>query len=271
MWWAVLAGISLALVVVSGTEVARSVQQASARLLNPVQSVFSDIGAAVADVAETVGQIDRLRTENDALRSTLLAAQQRVAELQEAARENARLRALLSLKQVLGWDLLPARVTSSGTSALSWEVGVGAGRDDGVRVGMPVVGAAEGGGALAGTVIEAAPDRAVVQLIVDPRSRVVARDQQSDALGLVQGQPGGQLVMTQVSLTDEVAVGDTIVTAGLELEGIAASSYPRGLLIGTVSALEVDSNGLTQTVFVRPSLDPRAVEWLMVVISSAVD
>ena len=271
LWWAVLAVICLALVALSGTEPARSVQQASAQLLSPVQGFVTGVGSAISDVVETIAEIDRLRTENDDLRSALAGAEQRTAELQEAARENARLRELLGLREVLGWELLPARVTSAGTSALSWEVGIGAGRDDGVRVGMPVVAAAQGGGGLAGIVVQASQDRAVVRLLVDPRSRVVARDQQTDALGLVQGQPGGQLIMTQVTLSDDVAVGDTIVTAGLELDGIAASPYPRGLLVGTVSALETDPNGLTQTAFVRPAVDPRAVEWLMVVISATLD
>ena len=127
------------------------------------------------------------------------------------------------------------------------------------------------GGALAGIVVEARSDRAIVLLTVDPRTRVVARDQETDALGVVQGQPGGQLVMSQVAVTDAVAVGDTIVTAGLELEGVAASPYPPGLLIGTVSALETDANGLTRTVFVRPAQDPRAAEWLLVVRSATLD
>ena len=121
----------------SGTEPARSLQQASARLLSPVQGFLTGVGSAIADVVETIAEIDRLRTENDDLQSALAGAQQRTAELQEAARENARLRDLLGLQEVLGWELLPARVISAGTSALSWEVGISAGREDGVRVGMP--------------------------------------------------------------------------------------------------------------------------------------
>jgi len=271
LWWGVLLILSLALVAVSGTEPARSAQRASARLLSPVQGVLTGIGSGVSSLVETITEIDRLRTENDELRSALLGAEQRIAELREAARENARLRDLLDLQQVLGWELLPGRVTTAGTSVLSWEVGIDIGRGEGVRVGMSVVGAAEGGGALAGVVVEASEDSAVVRLLVDPRARVVTRDQETDALGLVQGQPGGQLVMTQVTLTDEVAIGDTIVTAGLELEGVAASPYPRGLLVGTVTAIEADENGLTQTAFVRPALDPRTVEWLMVVLSATID
>jgi rod shape-determining protein MreC len=268
LWWTALVGVSLALIAVSGTEPVRSIQRASSRLLSPVHGLLTEIGSATADLMETITEIDRLRTENDELRSALTGAEQRIAELQEAARENSRLRALLGLPPLLGWELLPARVTSAGTSVLSWEVGIDAGRDDGVRVGMAVVGDAQGGGGLAGVVVEASPDSAVVRLVVDPRARVVARDQQTEALGLVQGQPGGQLIMTQVTLTDEVAVGDTIVTAGLELEGASASPYPRGLLVGTVTALEADANGLTQTAFIRPVIDPRTVEWLMVVLST---
>ncbi len=269
--WGALVALSLVLVLVSNSEAARSIQQTSAQLLAPVHAVINGIGSAVAGVAETIAEIGRLRTENDQLRTQLAAAEQRQAELQEAARENAHLRALLGVQQVLGWDLLPVRVTAAGTSALTWEVTINAGATAGVRQGMAVVGAAAGGGALAGQVVSIGDEQSIVRLTVDPRSRVVARDQQTDALGVVAGQPGGQLVMDDVAVTDAVAVGDTIVTAGLILDGVAASAYPRGLLVGTVTALEVDPNGLTQRVFVRPALEPRAVEWLMVVRSEALD
>ena len=272
LWWGVLVVISIGLVIVSGTGPARAVQEAAARLVAPVQEAVTGFVDGVGDLVATVGEIGGLRAENDVLRSELAGAEQRIAELQEAARENVRLRALLGLQAVLGWDLVPARVVAAGTGALTWEVGVDVGRLDGVRVGMPVVAAAgTGAGGLAGLVVEVSPERAIVLLTVDPRSRVIARDQQTEALGVVQGQPGGQLVMTQVPVTDEVAVGDTVVTAGLELEGVAASPYPRGLLIGTVSAVEADENGLTQTVFVRPAIDPASVEWLMVIRSAAAD
>jgi rod shape-determining protein MreC len=270
IWWAVLLAVSAGLVVLSGTGPARAVQDAAARLVAPVQSAVAGLGETVGDFVEAIGEIGGLRAENETLRTSLAAAEQRIAELEEAARDNARLRRLLGLRATLGWDLVPARVVGAGTGGLTWEVAIDAGRREGVAVGMPVVGsAAGGGGALAGLVVEASPDRARVLLTVDPRSRVVARDQQTEALGVIQGQPGGQLVMSQVAVTDPIEVGDTIVTAGLELEGVPASPYPRGLLIGTVSALETDANGLTQTAFVRPALDPRSVEWLMVVRSAA--
>ena len=63
---------------------------------------------------------------------------------------------------------------------------------------MPVVGNADGAGALAGTVISVTNDTARVRFIVDTRSVVIAVDQESRALGEIRGQPGGQLVMVNV-------------------------------------------------------------------------
>ena len=70
--------------------------------------------------------------------------------------------------------------------------------------------------------------------------------------------------MVQVDVTDDLAEGDQVVTAGLELaEGAARSPYPKGLLIGHVQAVQQDSNP-TQTGFVRRSTS-RSLERLLVV------
>ncbi|HEY7846938.1 MAG TPA: rod shape-determining protein MreC [Candidatus Limnocylindria bacterium] len=266
LWFAAFTIISLLLLLASQTDPALTLQRISARALDPVRQTIGGIGSGIAGVFGTIGEIDRLRTENDDLRRRLAAAEQRIAELQEAAVENAELRELLGLTESLEMDLLPVRIISRDPSNFTWEIGIDAGTDQGVAVGMPVVGSADGAGALAGSIVSVGGDTATVRLIVDTRSSVVALDQRTRALGLVQGQLGGQLVMVQVDVTDELAEGDQIVTAGLELADDAARSpYPKGLLIGHVQAVQEDSNALTQTGFVRPALDFRGLERLMVV------
>jgi rod shape-determining protein MreC len=268
LWFAAFTIISLLLLLASQTEAALTLQRVSARALDPVRQAVGGIGAGIAGVFGTIGEIDRLRTENDDLRRSLAGAQQRIAELQEAAAENAELRGLLGLTKSLDMDLLPVRVISRDPSNFTWDIGVDAGTDDGLAVGMPVVGSAQGAGALAGTVVSVGADTATVRLIVDTRSSVVALDQRSRALGLVQGQLGGQLVMVQVDITDSLQVGDAVVSAGLELSGGAARSpYPKGLLIGAVQAVQHDSNALTQTGFVRPAMDFDNIDHLLVVRS----
>jgi len=271
LWFAAGTVVSLLLLLASRTPQALTVQEATAHALDPVRSALSSVGAGISGFFTAIGEIDQLRSENDRLRRELAGAEARLAELREAAAENAELRGLLGLTTSLQMDLLPVRILGRDPSNFTWEVGIDAGTDDGVRVGMPVVAAADGAGALAGSVVAAASDSATVRLVVDTRASVVAIDQQSRALGLVQGQLGGQLVMVQLRATDQVAVGDTIVSAGLTLSdaggaGIGRSPYPRGLLIGTIQALELDADGLTQTAFVRPAVAFSTVERLLVVL-----
>jgi rod shape-determining protein MreC len=248
-----------------------TVQDMSARALDPLRGAIAGVGSGVSGFFTAVGEIDRLRSENDRLQRELASAQSRLAELKEAAAENAELRGLLGLTKSLQMDLLPVRILGRDPSNFTWEVGIDAGTNDGVRVGMPVVADANGAGALAGSVVAAGVDSATVRLLVDARASVVALDQRTRALGLVQGQLGGQLVMVQVQATDKLVVGDTIVTAGLTLSdasagAIARSPYPKGLLIGQIQAIETDADRLTQTAFVRPALDLAGIERLLVVL-----
>jgi rod shape-determining protein MreC len=270
LWFAGFSVASLLMLLASRTEPALFVQEATARALDPVRSAIAAVGQAITGMVGAVGEIDRLRSENDRLRSDLAGAQQRIAELGEAANENAELRQLLGLTTSLHMDLLPVRVISRDPSNFTWELGIDAGANDGLRVGMPVVGSANGAGGLAGTVATASSDTATVRLVVDTRSSVVALDQQSRALGLVSGQLGGQLVMVQVPVTEHLVVGDSVVTAGITFAvpggGVARSSYPKGLLLGRIQAIEQDSNALTQTAFVSPAIDFGSLDRLLVVL-----
>jgi rod shape-determining protein MreC len=265
LWFAGFTIVSLLMLLASSTEPARTLQQVTARALDPVRQTLSGIGEGVAGVFGAVGEIDRLRSENAELRVAVAGAEQRIAELTEAARENEELRQLLGITQSLEMDLFPVRIISRDPSNFAWEVGIDAGSDDGIAEGMPVVANADGAGALAGTVVAVTPDTARVRFVVDTRSVVIALDQATRALGEVRGQAGGQLVMTNIPITEQVEVGATIVSAGLTYEA-AASRYPGGLLIGTVQAVEDDPNALTQTAFVRPAFDAASAERLLVVI-----
>jgi rod shape-determining protein MreC len=265
LWFAAFTIASLLMLLASSTEPAQTLQHVTTRALDPVRSAISGVGEGVAGLFGAIGEIDRLRSENDRLRRELSGAEQRIAQLTEASRENDELRQLLGITEALEMELLPVRIISRDPSNLTWEAGVDAGTDHGIEVGMPVVGNADGAGALAGTVVAVTDDTARVRFVVDTRSVVIAVDQASRALGEVRGQPGGQLIMVNVPVTEALAVGDTVVSAGLTF-GEEASRYPGGLLIGRIEAVEPDPNALTQTAFVRPALDVRSVERLLVVL-----
>jgi rod shape-determining protein MreC len=276
LWFAASTVLSLLLLLASRTAPALTLQEVTARALDPLRGAIAGVGSGIEGVFTAIGEIDRLRSENDRLRSELASAEARLAELREAAAENAELRGLLGLTKTLQMDLLPVRILGRDPSNFTWEVGIDAGTNDGLRVGIPLVAAASGHGALAGSVVAVGSDSATVRLMVDARSSVVALDQQTRALGLVQGQLGGQLVMVEVRATDGLAVGDTVVSAGLTLTdaggaAVGRSPYPKGLLIGTIQATELDPEALTRTAFVRPAVDVAGLERLLVVLHFAQD
>jgi len=265
LWFAGFTIASLLMLLASSTEPATTLQRVTTRALDPVRGAIAGVGSGVAGVFGAIGEIERLRSENAELRVALAGADQRIAELAEAARENESLRQLLGISRALEMTTLPVRIISRDPSNFAWEVGIDAGAGDGIREGMPVVANAGGAGALAGTVVAVTDDTARVRFVVDTRSTVIGVIQSSRALGEVRGQAGGQLVMSNLPITDAVVVGDTVVSAGLTV-GDLASRYPGGLLIGTVQAVEEDPNALTQTAFVRPAFDVASAERLLVVL-----
>src|SRR5687767_10907053 len=225
LWLAGFTIASLLMLLASSTGPAMTLQRVTTRALDPVRQAISGVGSGVAGLFGAIGEIDRLRGENSELRAGLAGAEQRIAELTEAARENEELRELLGITEALEMELFPVRIIGRDPSNFAWEVRVDAGAADGIREGMPVVANADGAGALAGTVISVTDDTARVRFIVDTRSVVIAVDQETRALGEVRGQAGGQLVMSDIPVTEEVAVGATIVSAGLTY-GSEASRYP---------------------------------------------
>lgn len=263
LWFAGFTIASLLMLLASSTDPAITLQRVTTRALDPVRAAIAGVGEGVAGLFGAIGEIDRLRSENADLRVALAGAEQRIAELAEAAGENEELRELLGITRALEMTTLPVRIISRDPSNFAWDVGIDAGREDGVRAGMPVVANANGTGALAGTVVSVTDDTARVRFIVDTRSVVIGLVQSSRALGEVRGQAGGQLTMVNIPVTDAVATGDTVVSAGITI-GEAASAYPGGLLIGTIQAVEDDANALTRTAFVRPAFDVDAERLLVV-------
>ncbi len=267
VWFAAFTLVSLVMLLLSSTEPARTVQRAAGAVLEPARGAFGAVAETVADAFGAIGEIGSLRDENEALRTRLAAADQRVAELTDAAAENAELRGLLGLTRTLEMELLAVRVTAREPGNFLAECVVDAGSEEGVAAGMAVLADAGGAGALVGTVIEVTDRTARVRFVVDTRSVVIAVDQETRALGEVRGRAGGQLVFTNVPVTERIGPDDSVVSAGITV-GDDSSLYPPGLLLGRVQAVEPDPNALTQTAYLVPAVDPADLERLLIVLDS---
>jgi cell shape-determining protein MreC len=121
------------------------------------------------------------------------------------------------------------------------------------------------GGALAGRVTELGASVARVTLINDPASTVIGQIVSSRATGEVVGDLGGTLVMGKIDATQQVDLGDEVVTAGISLNEAVRSPYPQGLVIGRIIDVVRDPNAVVQTAFVEPAVDLGSLEFLLVI------
>jgi rod shape-determining protein MreC len=197
-----------------------------------------------------------VRVENESLKRQLAAAQVEVQE-QRALADRARgLERLLDLRERTTLDTVAAEIIGSGATPDFRTLTIDKGTGAGVRADMAVV--APGG--IVGRIVVPTSRAAKVQLLIDRNAAAGALVERSRAQGIVVGAGDGRLHMDYVSELADVAVGDTIVTSGID--GI----FPKGFVIGRVEAIERSGTAYDQ-ILIRPAVDSSTLEEVLVVLT----
>ena len=259
----ILVSVSVVLMAISSNPYVREVQNGLGFAFRPIQGALDGVASTVASVGAAIAEIDRLRVDNGDLREENERLSVENARLQEIARENAQLTDLLQLRAGFDYKTTAAAVISRDSSEFRRVIGIDKGANAGIKEGDVVV---AGGGALAGRVTEVGPDSASVVLLSDGSSTVIGQLVSNAAAGRVVGQLGGVLVMDQIDSGEKIALGDEVVSAGIELGGGVRSPYPKGLLIGQVVDVRRDANAVVQTAYLQPAADFDKLEVVLVVL-----
>ncbi len=198
-------------------------------------------------------ELDELKKENEGLR-----AEQ--AQYSEILAENIRLKSLLSFKQgYTQYHLTGASVISRDYGGWTHTMVIDRGEDSGLKKYMPVIVPS----GLVGFVSEVYQNSARVQLLLDPRTSVggIVQRPASRVVSMVSGNSGnpGQLAFVNLPREADVIKGDTIVTSGY------GGVYPKGLVIGTVENVDVDSVGGTQVAYIKTAADFSHLEEVFVI------
>lgn len=197
------------------------------------------LGDTVRDDAATR---TRLMRENETLRNALLISGARIARLQAAADENARLRGLLGTVERGGLDVQLAPILDIALDPTRQRLVLDVGRDQGVRMGQPVIDA----GGLLGQVIEVRPSTATVLLLTDPDHAVpvtIARN----GIRLVAYGRGDRIELANIPTSSDVKIGDQVVTSGL------GGRFPPGFPVGTLVRLRRDESRIFLVGDLRPA------------------
>ena len=235
-------------------------ENAIGSVFSPVQNAFSSATKWVRDFFTNWREYDQLKDSYDDL---YLENQQLSLQLQsaeEASRENERLKTLLDAKdRYEALDPLYAKVIAFDPGAWFDTFSINRGTSEGVTEGMAVV----NGAGLIGRVYEVGLNYAKVLCIIDSRSAVASLIERTRDNGVMRGQ------ITASSATPECYVfylpnisnivpGDNLITSGTD------SLYPKGLLVGTVTAVSRNAGPDGNYVLVRPAVDFQHIEEVLI-------
>ena len=230
----------------------------------PLQQGMNQIGGWMGDMKDNFSTMKQLKSENKKLREQVDALTTENNYLQEERYEFERLQELYKLDQNYAeYEKTAAHVI--GKDAGNWfgTFTIDKGSKDGIEVNMNVL----AGSGLVGIVTDVGPTWAKVRSIIDDSSNISAMEISNSYTCIVSGDMAlmgtCQIAFSQMENNDNVvAVGDQIVTYYI------SDKYLQGILIGSVSEVNVDSNNLTRSGYITPAVDFKNIQEVLVITTT---
>ena len=230
----------------------------------PLQQGINYIGGWLGDMKDNFSTMQQLRSENESLQEQVDALTTENNYLQEERYEYERLQELYQLDQNYAeYERTAAHVIGKDSGNWFSTFTIDKGSRDGIDVDMNVL----AGSGLVGIVTEVGPTWAKVRSIIDDSSNVSGMVLSTSDTCIVSGDLSlmstGQISFDQMENNDNVvAVGDQIVTSYI------SDKYLQGILIGSISEINVDSNNLTRSGYIIPAVDFNNIQEVLVITTT---
>lgn len=225
--------------------------------------VFAEVQRGMTAVVSGVRRVwggyvglRHVRAENADLKRQLADAQIQLQQQRALADRSRGLDGLLALRDRVPLNTVAAEVIAAGATPDFRTLTIDKGTRQGLRADMAVIAPA----GIVGRVVVPSPRAAKVQLLIDRNAAAGALIERSRAQGVVVGAGAELLRLEYVSEIADVAVGDVVVSSGID--GI----FPKGFIIGRVEAVE-RSGGAYRRIAVRPAVDFSSLEEVLVVLT----
>ena len=224
----------------------------------PIIAVSSGITRGVRNVWYGYIWLVGARSENEQLQATVRRLSLLNSSYKEVEQENIRLRHLIALRENIDSSSISARVVARAPTFLSNVIYIDRGSKDGIRVNAPVL-SSEG---IIGRTVIVSDYQSQVQLISNEDASIGAMLEHSRTPGVIRGTGNRLLDLNFISNTEHVAVGDMVLSSGLD--GI----FPKGLPIGRVTELQ-KGNELFWSITVEPTMDLIHIEEVLVLLDDS--
>jgi rod shape-determining protein MreC len=197
-----------------------------------------------------------VRGENRELKKQVASLLLERERLNQFRAERERLRKLAEFKEEQFLDLRPAEVIGRNLDRFQTTLVIDKGRADSIRVRMPVL-SYKG---YVGRISEVFENSAWVQLISSRNSPVSCIDKRSRVVGILEWSHFSYFEMKNVSIVDDVQVGDTLITSGFG--GVVPKGYP----VGVVTHVAKQMDGLSLEVEAVSEVNFRSLEEVFVIV-----
>jgi rod shape-determining protein MreC len=229
------------------------------RIAAPVQYAAATLARGISNLWGDYIYLVDVKDDNARLASQIARLRERVRKLEALEEENRRLRRLLDLRQSLRTDVVSAQVIGKNTNDFFRVARVTLDREArDIGPNLPVL-SADG---VVGTTLKSAGDTVDVRLVVDAGSGVDVVVERTGARGFIRGtgdETKYACSVEYVQRTDEVEVGDLLVTSGV------GRRFPKGIPVGTVTQVVRRDFGIYQQVLASPAVDFSRLEEVLIV------
>ncbi len=182
------------------------------------------------------------------------------SRFEEVLLENLRLKKLLEFKELNKMQLVAAQIVGGDLFKDHKTVTINKGLEHGLKAGMGVV-TLQG---VIGYVFRPEKWSSQIMLIEDRYAVVDAVVQRTRAHGIVEGKGHTGCALKYVERSEDVQVGDVVVTGGLD------NIFPKGFPVAVVRNVESKRSSVSLKVDLDPIVDPAKVEEVFV-IANALD
>lgn len=263
----ILGGIALVLIGVmiyaaSTGGISTFFASAAGVVVTPLQTAVTSVSNAVSDFFGGIGKGGALRQQITQLEEENRHLREQIVDYDEMKIENEWYSQILSLHEDHpDYTFADGKVITMDPSDPFCNFSINAGSVVGVSVGDPVV-TADG---LVGIVQEVGLTYSKVRTVLDPALKAGASISRTDESGYTGGSltlaSDGLLRINYLERTSSVVSGDFVVTSGL------GGVFPSGLLIGRVTTVAPDTDGMTLYGLVEPFVDIPNLKRVMVITS----
>ncbi len=197
--------------------------------------------------------------ENTQLKNEIHVLKMANSRYRELLATQERLEELLQFKQTINRPVLAAQVIGLDPTGWFKSVIIDKGKWAGLRLDMPVVNAF----GVVGRVVSVSSNYAKVLLIIDQNSAVDCLVQRSRDRGMLKGLMSEICKLDYVAKSNDITVGDIVVTSGL------GGVFPKGLPVGRILDVKEISGELFKDIKIRTAVDFSKLEEVLVILEES--